>query len=146
MFDSNKASAYHKEIKRLAAAENIHRGNLDALDKALTERQANQVPKLRKAAMESEGALQAALQAAHSAHRQYWQHRREQMIQELERIAPILRRFDLTSKAAGDASIYPSRTVLESWPLASVEIITDDGVPADSPDSAVLEDYLGYWR
>lgn len=146
MFDSNKASAYHKEIKRLAAAESSHRDNLDALDQALTERQANKVPKLRKAAMESEGALQAALQAATIAHRQYWQHRREQMIPELERIAAILRRFDLVSKAAGDASIHPARTVLESCPVAGVEIITDDGVPADSPDSAVLEDYLGSWR
>ncbi len=146
MFDRDKASAYHKEIKRLAAAENVHRSNLDALDQALTERQAGKVPKLRKAAMESEGTLQAALQAAASAHRQYWQHRREQMIPELERVAAILRRFDLIARAAGDASIHPARTVLECCPVANMEIVTDDGVPTDGPDSAVLEDYLGSWR
>lgn len=146
MFSSSIAGAYHKEIKRLAVAENTHRSNLDALDQALTERQANKVPKLRKVAMESEGVLQAALQAAWTAHRQYWQHRREQMIPEVEKIASILRCFDLVSKAAGAASIHPARTFLESCPVESVEIITDDGVPTDSPDSAVLEDYLGSWR
>jgi hypothetical protein len=146
MFDSNKASAYHKKIKLLAGAENAHRSNLDALDKALAERQANQVPRLRKAAMETESALQAILQAASSAHRQYWQHRREQMIQEVEHIASILRRFDLISKAAGDASIHPARTVLESCSVVCAEIINEDGVPTEGPDSAILEDYLGSWK
>lgn len=146
MFDSNIASAYHKEIKRLATAETVHRSNLDALDKALAERQANQVPKLRKAAMGSESALQAVLQAASSAHRQYWQRRREQMIQEIEQTASVLRRFDLISKAAGDASIHPARTVLESCLVVSAEIINEDGVPTEGPDSALLEDYSGSWK
>lgn len=155
MFDTKPADLYHKAVKRLAKAEAAHRTNLDALDAAREAREAAKVTPLRRDCEKSERELSDALQAAHAAHRRYWAHRRDELHDELNRVAILLAEYDALANLAGDASATPALTYLQNRAIQGHTgpnlldqdvLVSEDGVPQDEPDSALFEDERGAWR
>lgn len=149
MFAKSFADRYHGSIKKLAPAEKKHRAALDALDAALQAHQAAKVPGLRRAAGESEQQLADALEAATLAHRQYWQSRRDALLPEIESFAEVAHRFNRLSVLCGDHSAGPAMIRLQNAMIpgaGQIDLETGDGVPAEPPDSELLEDFRCCWK
>lgn len=146
---------YHRAVKRLEAAEREHRANLERLADALERREAGKVPPLRRDCEKTERALIDALQAAHQAHRSYWQARCDALRPELDAAAVLIAEFNACARAAGDLTTNPALSYLQNRAIVGITgenvaaqgVLSDaDGVPTDAPDSALIEDQLGVWR
>lgn len=149
MFAKTDADRYHSSIKRLNPAEQKYRAAIDALDDALIARQAAKVPGLRRTAGESEQALTEALEAATLAHRHYWQQRRDALSPELDKFARLAHEFNRLSELCGDRSVNPALIRLQNAMIpgaGQIDLETGDGVPAEPPDSELLEDTRGCWK
>lgn len=145
---------YQGAVKALTKAEAAHRKNLDALYQAREARNAAQVTPLRRDCEKSERALQDALGEAHAAHRSYWAERRDALRDELDRASLAIAEFDALALLAGDRAPHPALRYLQNRAiqghtgpnLLDQNVLATDGIPQESPDSALLEDELGAWR
>ncbi|HRP23622.1 MAG TPA: hypothetical protein PLF79_08680 [Thauera sp.] len=156
MFGTNDpADRYQAAAKQLTKAEAAHRANLDRLYAAPEARNAAQITPLRRDCERTERVLQDALKAAHEAHRAYWAQRRDELRDELKRIALVLAEYNALARLAGDTSPHPAQRHLQSLEidgitaenyLADGVLGEDSGIPQEAPDSALLEDELGAWR
>lgn len=156
MFGQQKpADAYHAAVKRLAAAEDVHRQNLERLAEAREARQVQHVTRLRKGCEATERELQAALKAAHEAHRAYWTDRLEAARADLHQLAVVAAAYNAIAKLAGDRTTNPALQFLQQEAIGGVHAgallgsgaLADEGaVPEECPDCALLEDVLGAWR
>ena len=149
------ADKYHQAIKCLNKAEASHRTNLDHLQQAREARNAAMITPLRRDAEKTERGLDDALRAAHAAFRAYWASRRDALEPEMEKIASVLAEYDALARLAGDMSQRPAMQRLYTLALAGYNAQTlldqgalfeQDGVPADEPDSELLEDMRGCWK
>lgn len=154
MFEKSPADRYASAAKQLTKAEAAHRRSLDLLREAREARQAHQVTPLRRDCEQSERALKDALHEAHQAHRAYWTERRDALRDDLDRASLAIAEYDALALLAGDRAPHPALRYLQNRAtqghtgqnLLYQEVLATDGVPQESPDSALLEDELGAWR
>lgn len=148
------ADRYHDAVKRLDKTEATHRKSLDSLYAAREAREAAKLPALRRDCAKTEGELDAALESAYAAHRAYWAGRLASLDDEMKHAAILLAEFDALAKLAGDNTLRPSLRRLEHLAnqghtaahLIEQDVLCTEGVPAEPPDSALLEDERGAWR
>lgn len=148
------ADRYEAAAEALTKAETAHRKNLDLLREAREARNAAKVTPLRRDCEKSEGALKDALHEAHQAHRAYWAERRDALRDELDRASLAIAEYDALALLAGDRAPHPALRYLQNRAvqghtgpnLLDQDVLATDGVPQESPDSALLEDELGAWR
>lgn len=148
MFAKTPTKVYHSGIEKLSRAEAAYRHALEALQTALDQRRANDVPGLRKKAATAELELRAALTAASIAWGDYWRQRRAEIEPSLHEAARHIRQYNALCRVTRDGGTTPGQTFIQNLLIESVpvDLLDDSGVPAESPDSAVLEDYKGDWR
>ncbi len=147
MTASRTVRAYRKAIEALQAAERTHSQNIDDLDAALTAKNAKGVYRLREIVRKSETALIEALDTACGAHGAYWRERLETLRPVAIKSAVVLRAYDAIARCVGNAQPEPHRVVMLDVALVKPdELINDDAVPTEQPDSAVLDDLIGCWR
>lgn len=135
--------AYSKAIKQLESAEKSARAAFDALQAAEDRRAGAEIHRLSRAAEEAERALQEALDAAWREWRNHWSDRLNTLRQEIaSNLFPAVREYNAVSLILGDKVVNPAFRVLENLLIANparIELL-DEGVPADSPDCALLEE------
>lgn len=139
------ASQYFLAQKALEAKEVAHQRNLDALDSALEQREADKVPGLRRKCAESEDELSLALSVAHGAWLAYWKIELDALIPDLRSLARSMRRFDEIRSIMGITSCRAS-SLMEAMEIPKEGVISADGIPSEAPDSDLLGDYRGCWR
>ncbi len=141
------AKQYHAHAARLDKAEAAFRQAVEALQLALEQRRAADVPGLRKKAAAAEGELRLALAAAHASWASYWHHRAEVMVPELQHAAAVIRRHDAIRHVVGSTVVGPALAIIQSQSASTPpDLIDDDAVPTDAPDSDALENFKGCWR
>lgn len=148
------AGRYEAAATALTKAEAAHRANLDDLYAAREARAATRLTPTRARCAKSERELQDALHAAHEAHRAYWTERRDALRDELDRASLAIAEYDALALLAGDRAPHPALRYLQDRALRGhtgpnlldQDVLANDGVPQESPDSALLEDELGAWR
>ena len=141
------AKQYHAHAARLNTVEAAFRQAVEALQSALEQRRAADVPGLRKKAAAAEGELRQALAAAHASWAGYWHHRAEIMAPELHHAATVIRRHDAIRSVVGNTVVSPAMAIIQSQPASTPpDLIDADAVPTDAPDSDALEDFKGCWR
>jgi hypothetical protein len=155
MFKSKTpAEAYAAAVEKLSQTEAAHRKNLDRLYTAREARDAARITPLRRDCEKSERTLAEALAAAFASHRAYWNGRLASLDDEMKHAAILLAEFDALAKLAGDHTVRPSLRRLEHLAnqghtaahLIEQDVLCTEGVPAEPPDSALLEDERGAWR
>ena len=140
---------YHAAMAKLAKAEKRHRDALDALDAALAEKRAHDVPGLRKAAAATEAEIKIALEAATLAHRTYWRSRRIELEPRLREAGALMHRYDRLARVEGIRLTSPALARIQAFYADAgpqPDIVDDDAVPIDPPDSELLGNYMGSWR
>lgn len=149
---TDAAELYCSAVQQLDAAERAYLAAVDALDRAA--RDARTLDQARRTCEAAEAALLRALEAAHTAHCSYWRGRRDELRDEIDRIAIVLAEYNALSRLSGDLTADPARQYLQNRVVAGLtadnlllqDVLARDGVPQEPPDSAALEDYRGYWR
>lgn len=148
------ADRYEAAAQALTKAEAAHRANLDDLYAAREARAATRLTPTRARCAKSERELQDALHAAHEAHRAYWTERRDALRDDLDRASLAIAEYDALALLAGDRAPHPAQRYLQDRALRGhtgpnlldQDVLANDGVPQEAPDSALLEDELGAWR
>lgn len=141
------AKAYRKAIAALELAEKRHSENIDLLDQAATAKKAAEVFRLRPSVRDSESALGEKLDSACAAHSAYWRARLEVLQADAVRAAFILRTYDAVARLAGHPMGEAHKSILLGVAaIAPDQVVNDDAIPHEQPDSQLLEDYRGNWR
>lgn len=140
---------YHEAVSKLAKCEKRYREALDALDMALAEKRAHDVPGLRKAAAATEAEIKSALEAATLAHRAYWRSRRIELEPQLREAGVLMHRYDRIARAEGLRTVNPALSHVQAF-FADAgpqpDIVDDAAVPIEPPDCELLGDSMGAWR
>jgi len=143
------AARYHAAMGAFEKSEKRYQAALDALDAAISERRATDVPSLRKAVGRAELELKTALVAASAAHVAYWRGRRLELEPQLRQAGALMHRYDRLARAEGIRSVNPALAHIQSF-FADAgpqpDIIDNDAVPIEPPDSELLGDSMGAWR
>lgn len=141
------AKKYHESVKTLALAEKRHSENVDLLHQAAAAKKATEVYRLRSIVRDSEAVLIEKLNAACLAHTLYWRSRLEVLRADALRAVFILRTYDTVARLTGDPVGEPHKTLmLEVKAVSPDQVVNDDGVSHEGPDSEMLNDYMGNWR
>lgn len=146
---SKPARNYHAAMSVLTRAEQRYQEALDALNAALAERRAHDVPGLRLAVGRAEHDVKLALEAATIAHRGYWHARRVELEPMLREAGVLMHRYDRIARAEGPRTVHPALSQIRAFYADAgpqPDIVDDAGVPIEPPDSELLGDAMGAWR
>ncbi len=150
MFDKSPAKTYHAAIANLQKREAAYAAALADVDTAIERRRANDLPSLRRKADAAEVALKEALGTADEAWKNYWRGRLEEIKPQLKDLAKVIRQYDVITRiiSSNFACVRPANAFIENayielGPMSPDEALDESGVPAQSPDSELLEWPMG---